>query len=98
MSAPLCPLDALELVENPGYHKRTIPKGEVGELSKIHEELLEAYDAEEQGVGLMTLIELSDLLGAVSSFLEKHYSDIKIDDLLKMSEVTKRAFTSGRRS
>jgi len=92
------PLESLDLVENPGYHKRLIPKGEVGELSKIYEELLEAYEAEEQGVGIMTLVELSDLLGAVQSFLEAHYPDTTIADLMKMSEVTKRAFTSGRRS
>jgi hypothetical protein len=92
------PVDSLELFDNPGYHKRVIPKGEVGELSKVYEELLEAYDAEEQGVGLMTLIELSDLVGAVSSFLDKHYPGTSLDDLIKMSDVTKRAFLSGRRA
>lgn len=94
----LSPLVDLNIVENPGYHKREIPKGEVGELTKVYEELLEAFEAEEQGVGLMTLVELSDMLGAVKSFLAQHYPSVTIDDLLKMTEVTQRAFTSGRRS
>lgn len=92
------PLDSLPDVANPGYHKKEIPKGEVGELSKVHEELLEAFEAEAQNVGIMTLVELSDLLGAVESFLQKHYPTFTIHDLLAMSNVTKRAFTSGRRS
>lgn len=92
------PLSQLEQVPNPGYHKRLIPKGEVGELSKIYEELLEAYEAQEQRVNIMVLVELSDLLGAVESFLEKHHPGTTLDDLRKMSEVTKRAFQSGRRS
>lgn len=92
------PLEKLPEVNNPGYHKKEIPKGEVGELSKIYEELLEAYEAENQGVGIMTLIELSDLVGAVDSFLQKHYPNFTLNDLIKMSDVTKRAFNSGRRS
>ncbi len=92
------PLDRLEKVENPGYHTHTIPKGEVGELSKVYEELLEAYDAEHQNVNVMVLVELSDLLGAVQSYLERHHSGVTVQDLLDMSVVTKRAFLSGRRS
>lgn len=94
----LSPLQSLDTVENPGYHKHVIPKGEVGELSKVYEELLEAYDAESQGVGIMTLVELSDMLGAVESFLQKHYPGVTLDDLKAMSAVTKRAFISGRRA
>lgn len=94
----LSPLESLTDVVNPGYHKKEIPKGEVGELSKIYEELLEAYEAESQDVGIMTLIELSDLIGAVEAFLDTHYPGFKLDDLRAMSDVTKRAFRSGRRS
>lgn len=91
------PLENLEPVDNPGYHKKVIPKGEVGKLSKVYEELLEAFEAEEQGVSVMTLVELSDLVGAVESFLEANYPQFTLSDLKAMSDVTKRAFTSGRR-
>src|SRR5690349_11874380 len=37
-------------VANVGYHKAPIAKGELGQLSKIQEELDEAKDAEAQGV------------------------------------------------
>lgn len=92
------PLDSLPDVPNPGYHKKEIPKGKVGELSKVYEELLEAFEAESQGVGIMTLVELSDMLGAVDSFLQQHYPGFTIADLLAMTTVTQRAFVSGRRA
>lgn len=94
----LSPLENLEPVDNPGYHKRVIPKGEVGKLSKVYEELLEAFEAQEQEVRIMTLVELSDMLGAMESFLEENFPGFGLDDLRKMSDVTKRAFKSGRRS
>lgn len=83
--------------ENAGYHKSHISKGELGELSKIDEELHEAYDASSQGVKLMVLIELSDLYGAIESYLEKHHPDTTMNDLKRMSDATKRAFKSGER-
>jgi phosphoribosyl-ATP pyrophosphohydrolase len=81
-----------------GYHIRDIKRGEFGELSKVYEEIEEIKDAAEQGVKLMLLIELSDLLGAVEGYLEKHHQGITIEDLLKMKDVTKRAFKTGGRS
>ena len=80
-----------------GYHLRDIEKGVVGELSKIYEEVEEIKDAAEQGVEVMVLVELSDLLGAVSLYLEKHHPSVKLEDLIKMSNVTQRAFISGGR-
>lgn len=80
-----------------GYHKTNIPKGEIGEISKIQEEVLELQDAFEQGVRVMTLCELSDLYGAMEAFLERYYDDITMDDIKQMSEVTRRAFKSGER-
>lgn len=81
-----------------GYHINKIKKGELGELSKIQEELSEALDAQEQGVSVMVLIELSDMLGATQSYLEKyHHPSITLNDLIKMANVTKRAFKSGER-
>jgi hypothetical protein len=82
----------------PGYHMREIPKGTLGELSKIREELEEAEDAKEQGVEVMVLVELSDMVGAIEAYLDVHHHGTTIEDLHKMSEVTKRAFQNGRRS
>lgn len=91
-------LEHLPTVENPGYHLKVIPKGEVGELSKIHEEILEALDAEAQGASVMTLVELSDLIGAVKAYLAKHHPSLTLEDLETFASITSRAFTSGRRS
>lgn len=66
------------------------------ELSKIKEELEEAIDAEQQGVKIMVAVELSDLIGAVRHYANKHLG-ITLEDLIKMSDVTERAFRSGRR-
>ncbi len=81
-----------------GYHLREIPKGELGELSKVYEEVEEIRDAEVQGCSVMVLLELSDLLGSIQLYLEKHHSSISMQDLLKMSEVTQRAFRTGGRT
>lgn len=81
-----------------GYHLKEIKKGVVGELSKVYEEVEEIKDAEEQGVDVMILVELSDMLGATQLYLEKHHPSISIQDLLKMSEVTQRAFKTGGRT
>ncbi len=81
-----------------GYHINEIKKGVVGELSKIYEEVEEIKDAEQQGVDIMLLVELSDLIGAVQLYLEKHHPSVQLTDLIKMSEVTQRAFKTGGRS
>lgn len=81
-----------------GYHVSDIPRGEYGEISKILEEALELQDAMEQGCKLMVLIELSDMLGAIEGYLEKHYEGkMTITDLFNMSHITRRAFESGGR-
>jgi hypothetical protein len=85
-------------IENPGYHLTTIPKGEVGESSKILEEILELQDAEAQECKVMALVELSDLMGAIALYLERHHPDTSIDDLIIMSNITRRAFANGHRS
>lgn len=48
-----------------GYHLAEIKKGKLGTVSKIQEELDEAIDSINQGVKIMLLVELSDLIGAV---------------------------------
>lgn len=83
---------------NPGYHVSKIARGELGEISKIREELEEMEDAARQGMRIMEMIEASDLVGAMGAYLTRHHPGIRLDDLVKMSEVTQRAFRSGRRS
>lgn len=81
-----------------GYHVAEIPCGEYGELSKIIEEAAELKDAMEQGQKIMCLIELSDILGAIEGYLEKHYAGkITITDLFNMSNATRTAFEKGYR-
>lgn len=80
------------------YHIKEIPRGEIGELSKIYEEIEEVKDASEQNCDLMLLIELSDTIGAIECYLEKHHPSLSLDDLIKMKDITKRAFKSGHRT
>ena len=79
-----------------GYHKNKIPKGVLGEVSKIDEEYLEFKDALESENPVMALLELSDLLGAISEFSRKQHN-IGLQDLIKMSDATKSAFEDGTR-
>lgn len=88
----------LEKEKQPGYHITEIPKGDYGEISKIKEEVLELEDAAIQGVHLMVLMELSDLYGAMEGYLKKHYKDVTMADIEKMSQVTQRAFRNGHRN
>lgn len=81
----------------PGYHITVISKGILGHLSKIQEELDELVDANKQGCKIMELVELSDLVGAIESYLENHHLGIGWADLMKMNKITKRAFKNGRR-
>lgn len=83
--------------DNFGYHTKHIDKGILGEFSKIYEEVLEMEDAIEQNNKIMVLNELTDIYGAIESYLEKHHPDISMNDLSVMSEATKNAFKSGRR-
>lgn len=80
-----------------GYHKRSIKKGVIGEVSKIKEELEELEDALEQNNPVMALVELSDLLGAVKCYLEKNHPSITMEHLMEMQAATERAFKSGQR-
>lgn len=82
---------------NPGYHLDRIPKGTVGEATKIHEEALEFMDAVAQGAEVMALVELSDLHGAVEAYLARHHPSVSISDLATMARITQRAFRNGHR-
>ena len=78
-----------------GYHLKKIKKGEFGKISKVKEEAQEYQDAIEQGCKIMAELELADIYGALEAVAETH--GLKMKDLKKMSELTKRAFESGCR-
>lgn len=78
-----------------GYHLTDIPKAKLGTIDKIKEEYDEFIDAHKQGCLIMELIELSDLVGAIDFYLKKY--NLGIEDVLKFSNITKRAFESGER-
>ena len=80
-----------------GYHVKRIKKGTYGEFSKIVEEVEEFHDATKQGNKIMAITELSDVIGAISGYLEKHFPDFSLEDLVIMAEATKRAFETGER-
>jgi len=80
-----------------GYHVANIPKGKIGEPSKIVEEAMEIADAHAQGVKLMAAVEMSDLYGALDRYREKHHPDLTMDDICAMYKVTRRAFDNGKR-
>lgn len=80
-----------------GYHIKQIPKGVLGEISKIKEELIELEDAFEQNAKILQLCELSDIIGAIQAFLQVHHVGTSLNDLIKMAELTKSAFNDGTR-
>lgn len=79
-----------------GYHQREIPKGELGEFSKIIEEYTELLDAHEQDARVLEICELTDLIGAIKHYAAKKYN-LSLDDLMKFSHMTEDAFKAGKR-
>lgn len=82
---------------NPGYHIADIEKRTFGSAGKILEELEEFNDAQDQGCKIMQLVELSDMVGAIEGLLEREFPGFTLDDLIKMSNITRRAFRNGHR-
>lgn len=80
----------------PGYHLAPISKGTLGELSKVKEEIQELEDAIMQDSKILAGHELSDLYGALEAYASKTFN-LTMDDLKKMSDITKRAFKNGHR-
>jgi hypothetical protein len=78
-----------------GYHLNEIPKGEYGFISKVIEECHEYQDALEQDCKLMADLELADIYGALESIVLRR--GLTMDDIIIMSDITKRAFRSGER-
>lgn len=56
-----------------GYHTTYIKRGKLGAFSKVEEEFYEFVDSQNQDAKIMGLIELSDLIGALHVYLEKHF-------------------------
>ena len=81
-----------------GYHLNTIPRGVYGQFSKIEEEFLELKDAIDQGSSILLLNEMADLIGAIEGFINEHFPGIPLEEVLKMTSITKRAFESGERT
>ena len=82
-------------IQNKGYHLVNIPKGEIGKISKIEEELNELKDADSQKSKIMIMIELSDLYGAIEEYCNTQ--NITMEDIKVFSNITKRAFKNGHR-
>lgn len=81
-----------------GYHDNNIPRGKFGTSSKIYEEIQEFKDAEKDENPIMSLLELSDLVGALEGYLETEFKGkITLDHLIKMNTKTRRAFENGIR-
>lgn len=97
MPLRVTPCTPAQLVAQPGYHLVVIEKGELGELSKVREELEELLDAQAQGSKIMMAVEAADLVGALKAFLARHLPGTTLADLETFSNITSRAFTSGRR-
>jgi len=77
------------------YHKREIKKGQLGEFSKIEEEIEELKDAVEQNIAPLIICELCDMIGAIELYAQKW--NITLDDLIKMKDLTKSSFVEGKR-
>jgi hypothetical protein len=80
-----------------GYHVKPINKGQLGQFSKIREEFEEAQDAFEQGATIMLMCELADIIGAIECYLLYQHPTMTLADLLKMKDLTKKAFKDGDR-
>jgi hypothetical protein len=79
-----------------GYHKKEIRKGVLGEFSKIKEEFDELSDAFEQEDKILQLCELTDLVGAIESYVENKFK-LTLEDLVSFSNKTKSAFKEKKR-
>lgn len=79
-----------------GYHKVEIPKGILGEHSKINEEIAELTDAIQQDCKVLIICELCDLIGAIEAYSEQKFN-LTLNDLIKMKDLTKSSFIEGKR-
>lgn len=80
-----------------GYHTKFIEKGVLGEFSKIREEFEELRDAESQECKVLAICELTDLIGAIEEYALTQFN-LSLADLKQFSDLTKKAFKSGKRN
>jgi len=78
------------------YHVNEIPKGKLGEFSKIKEEFLELEDAFQQKDKVLQICELTDLVGAIEEFSMGKFN-LSLNDLIAFSNKTKSAFKEHKR-
>lgn len=78
-----------------GYHISEIPKGVIGEFSKITEEYEELLDAHNQKDSILELCEITDLIGAIEEYLKNF--NITLEDAIEFSNKTKQAFKENKR-
>ena len=78
-----------------GYHKKFVPKGKLGEISKISEEYYEFEDAVDQNCKVLVICELCDLIGAIEAYVGGF--NLTLSDLIDMKNLTKSAFEEGSR-
>ena len=67
------------------FHEKEIKKGISGQLSKIQEELDEAFEAEGRKQDLLLILELADIVGAVGLASEKY--GISLDQLVTFAKL-----------
>ena len=79
-----------------GYHLMEIPKGELGEFSKIEEEFTELLDAHKQDAKVLEICELTDLIGAIKYYTLNKFN-LSLGDLIQFSQQTENAFKNGKR-
>lgn len=79
-------LSACEHKPGPGYHLTNIERGELGELSKVREELYELHDALIQKSRIMVSVELADMVGAFQAFLDRHLPGNDVSHLARISD------------
>jgi hypothetical protein len=79
-----------------GYHTKEIPKGTLGDFSKITEEYLELEDGFNQKNIVLQLCEIADLLGALEAYTVSNWG-ITLAEIYKMTRATKEAFDEGKR-
>jgi hypothetical protein len=78
-----------------GYHLSKIPRGVLGEFSKIEEEFEELKDSIKQKNKVLSICELADLLGSIELFAQNY--SLTLGDIIKMKDLTEKAFLCGER-
>lgn len=65
-----------------GYHLYEIPKGQMGQYSKVIEEFMEFQDALTQECSIMAILELADLIGSAKHYFFEYDMDTRWNRLI----------------